>query len=193
MSTSTSTEASALAIDDRTAGLLFRDAHTAYAFTDQPVTDEQLAAIYDLVRHAPTAMNSQPLRITYIRSEAAKARLLPLLAEGNRPKSASAPVVAILAADTNFHENFARVLPQLPGAKEKFADDDARAQAARFNASLQAGYFIIAARAAPGGSRRSSSIMLMPSPPGATATSTRGMPCRSRPRCGRGSRRRARD
>ena len=148
MSTSTSTEASALAIDDRTAALLFREAHTAYAFTDQPVTDEQLAAIYDLVRHAPTAMNSQPLRITYIRSEVAKARLLPLLAEGNRPKSASAPVVAILAADTDFHENFARVLPQLPGAKEKFADDDARAQAAKFNASLQAGYFIIAARAA---------------------------------------------
>jgi 3-hydroxypropanoate dehydrogenase len=76
---STSTEASALAIDDRTAALLFRDAHTAYAFTDQPVTDEQLAAIYDLVRHAPTAMNSQPLRITYIRSEAAKERLLPRL------------------------------------------------------------------------------------------------------------------
>ena len=53
MSTSTSTDASALAIDDRTADLLFRDAHTAYAFTDQPVSDEELAAIYDLVRFGP--------------------------------------------------------------------------------------------------------------------------------------------
>ena len=53
MSTSTSTEAFALAINDRTAALLFRDAHAAYAFTDQPVSDEQLAAIYDLVRFGP--------------------------------------------------------------------------------------------------------------------------------------------
>ena len=145
---STNTEASALAIDDRAVALLFHDAHTAYGFTDEPVSDEQLAAIYDLVRYAPTAMNSQPLRITYIRSDDAKARLLPHLAEGNRPKSASAPVVAILAADTDFHENLDRVLPQAPGAKEKFADDTARTQAATFNATLQAGYFIIAARAA---------------------------------------------
>ena len=137
-----------LSIDPRTADLLFREAHTAYAFADTPVTDEQLAAIYDLVRYAPTAMNSQPLRITFVRSSEAKSRLLPLLAEGNRPKAASAPVVALLAADTDFHLHFERTLPQLPGAKDRFADDDARLPAATFNATLQAGYFIIAARAA---------------------------------------------
>lgn len=143
---STAAQATSRAVDDRTADLLFRDAHTAYHFTDQPVTDEQLHDIYDLVRFGPTAMNGQPLRIAYVRSPAAKARLLPLLAEGNRAKSQSAPVVAILAADTDFHEHLDRVLPQQPGAKDRFADRDARVQAAMFNATLQAGYFIIAAR-----------------------------------------------
>ncbi len=141
-------ESRTLAIGDHAADLLFREAHTAYAFTDEPVADEQLAAIYDLVRHAPTAMNSQPLRITFVRSEQGKARLLPHIAEGNRRKAASAPVVAILAADTDFHEQLPRLLPQAPGAKARFEDAAARTRAAMFNASLQAGYFIVAARSA---------------------------------------------
>ena len=135
-------------IDERTADVLFRDAHTAYSFTGAAPSDAQLARIYDLVRHAPTAMNGQPLRITYVRSHEAKARLLPLLAEGNRAKAASAPVVAILAADTDFHLNLHRTLPHLPNAAAMFAEDAAREQAARFNAHIQAGYFILAVRAA---------------------------------------------
>jgi len=144
---SAAAEPASRAVDDRTADLLFRDAHTAYHFTDRPVSDEQLHAIYDLMRYGPTAMNAQPLRIAYVRSPEAKARLLPHLAEGNRAKSQSAPVVAILAADTDFHEHLDRLLPQQPGAKDRYADQDARVQAAMFNATLQAGYFIVAARA----------------------------------------------
>lgn len=136
-----------LAIDDAAADVLFRDAHTAYSFTDEAVTDEQLAQIYELMRHAPTAMNSQPLRVVIVRSPEAKARLLPLLAEGNRPKAESAPVVAILAADTDFHENLPRLLPMAPNARDSFEDAAKREDHARFNATLQAGYFILAARA----------------------------------------------
>lgn len=139
--------AGARALDEGSLDLLFRGAHTAYRFTDEPVSEGELAEIYDLVRHAPTAVNSQPLRITYVRSEEAKARLLPLLNEANRPKSLSAPVVAILAADVDFHEHLPRLLPQNPAAKERFADEAARAVAARFNASIQAGYFILTVRA----------------------------------------------
>ena len=135
-------------IDPESADRLFRDAHTAYAFTDEPVLDEELAEIYDLVRHAPTAMNSQPLRVTFVRSAAAKERLLPHVAEGNRAKLATAPVVAILAADLDFHENLPRVMPHAPNAKDLFADDTHRERTARFNATLQAGYFILAVRAA---------------------------------------------
>jgi 3-hydroxypropanoate dehydrogenase len=136
------------AIDDRAADQMFRAAHTTYAFTDEPVTAEQLDLLQDLMRFPPTAMNTQPLRVLLVASDEGKARLLPLVAEGNRAKAASAPVVAVLAADTDFHETLPRVLPHAPGAKDRFTDVAAREQAARFNAALQAGYFILAARAA---------------------------------------------
>jgi 3-hydroxypropanoate dehydrogenase len=128
--------------------LLFREARTANAFTDEPVTDEQVAAIYDLMKFGPTAMNNQPLRILMVREGDARDRLLKHMADGNRDKTASAPLVAVLAADTDFHENLERTFPHFPGAKDLFADADAREQAARFNATLQIGYFLIAARAA---------------------------------------------
>ncbi len=130
-----------------TTDTLFRAAHTGYAFDGTEVTDGELEQIYDLMRHAPTAMNSQPLRITFVRSPAAKRRLLTHVAPGNRPKSESAPVVAILAADTDFHEHMANLAPHLTGVPERFADASARSKMARFNATLQAGYFILAVRA----------------------------------------------
>lgn len=136
-----------LAIGDQAADVLFREAHTAYSFTDEPVSDAQLAEIYELMRHAPTAMNSQPLRVVFVRTREAKARLLPCLAEGNRVKSESAPVVAILAFDTDFHEKLPQLLPMNPTARESFADAAKREEHARFNATLQAGYFILAVRA----------------------------------------------
>jgi 3-hydroxypropanoate dehydrogenase len=135
-------------ISTEAAGLLFHDAHTAYAFTSEPVTDAEMNTVYELMIKAPSAMNSQPMRITVLRSDAAKARLMPHLGEANRPKAASAPVVAILSADTDFHELLPRLLPQAPDAKAMFSDDAKREAAAMFNATLQAAYFIIAARAA---------------------------------------------
>ncbi|GAB2859877.1 malonic semialdehyde reductase [Nocardioides pacificus] len=137
-----------LALSQDAQDLLFRDARTANAFTDEPVSDEQVAAIYDLVKYAPTAMNTQPLRVVLIRSEDGRERLLKHMADGNREKTASAPLVAVLAADTDFHENLPRTFPHFPGAKDVFADDATREQAARFNGSLQVGYFLIGVRAA---------------------------------------------
>ncbi len=140
-------DSAARPLDEASIDQLFRDAHTAYSFTSEGVSDAQLTELYDLVRHAPTALNSQPLRITFIRSDEAKARLLPHLAEMNRAKAQSAPVVAILTADTNFHENLDRTAPHMDNAKAKFADDAARAQTAITQGYLQAGYFIVAVRA----------------------------------------------
>ncbi|PFG16019.1 3-hydroxypropanoate dehydrogenase [Propionicimonas paludicola] len=131
-----------------TAEGIFTDRHTAYSFTAEPVTDAELAHLYELAKFAPTAMNSQPLRITFVRTEAGKQRLLPLLAEGNRAKAESAPVIAILAADTDFHEHLPVLLPQNPSAKDGLAaNDERRAQMALNNAWLQSGAFILAVRA----------------------------------------------
>ena len=137
-----------LHLDRAAQDLLFREARTANSFSDEPVTDEQIAAIYDLTRWAPTSMNVQPLRVLVIRSDEARARLLPLMAEGNRAKTASAPVVAILAADLDFHEHLPVLFPHLPNAKDLYSDERAREEAARFNALLQVGYFILGVRAA---------------------------------------------
>jgi len=128
--------------------LLFREARTANSFSDEPVTDEQIEAIYDLVKYGPTAMNNQPLRIVLVRDGEPRERLLKHMSEGNREKTASAPLVAILAADTDFHENLSRTFPHFPGARDVFSDDQAREQAARFNATLQIGYFLLGVRAA---------------------------------------------
>lgn len=128
--------------------LLFRDARTANAFSDEPVSEAQLEAIYELTKYGPTLMNSQPLRVVFVRSDEAKERLLPLMSEGNRAKTESAPVTAILAYDVDFHEQLPVVFPHLPSAKDMFAAEDRRHAVARDNAFLQAGYFIIGVRAA---------------------------------------------
>lgn len=137
-----------LALDPAAQDLLFRSARTANTFSDEPVSDAQLQAIYDLVKYAPTALNSQPLRLVVVRSEDARARLVAHLAPGNQAKTAGAPVTVILAADVDFHEELPRVFPHFPGAKAAFADESAREHTARFNAALQVGYFILGIRAA---------------------------------------------
>ena len=138
-----------LTLDAAAQNLLFRAARTANTFTDEPVTDEQIRAIHDLIRHGPTGFNSQPLRIVLMRSVAARQRLLPHLSERNRAKTATAPLVAILAADTAFHEHLPRIFPHRPGIKDRLdADPAGREAQARFNAALQIGYLIVGIRAA---------------------------------------------
>jgi len=138
-----------LVLDPTAQDLLFREARTANAFTDEPVTDEQVQAIYDLVKYGPTAFNQSPLRITLVRSPEARERLVQHLAEGNRAKTAAAPLVAILSADNEFHEELPALLPHFPAAKDLFfSERPVRESAAGMNAALQAAYFIIGIRAA---------------------------------------------
>ena len=127
--------------------LLFRQARTASTFTDEPVTEAQIAALYDLVQWGPTTMNCQPLRMVLVRSAEARARLLTHMVPGNQPKVASAPLVAIMAADTQFHRNLSRTFPHLPGADALYADDAFRIQVAKAQAWLQTGYVIMGVRA----------------------------------------------
>ena len=140
--------ATPLHLSDAAQDLLFRDAATANSFADTPVSDAQMRAVFDLVKWAPTAMNSQPLRVVLVRTPEARADLVEMMAEGNRAKTEAAPLVAILAADHDFHDELPRVFPVFPGAREAFSDDDQRAQSAGFNAALQAGYFLVGIRAA---------------------------------------------
>src|ERR1700761_8441677 len=129
--------------------LLFTAARTANAFTDDPVSDEQLRAITDLAKWPPTMANTNPLRILFIRTPDGKERLGPLMSEGNRAKTVSAPAVAVLAVDVDFHEKIPELFPARPEMRDNFAPDaENRERLARFNGALQAGYFILAVRAA---------------------------------------------
>lgn len=136
-------------LDDAGRALLFHHARTANTFAPTPVTDEELATIWELAKWGPSAANTQPLRVLYVRTPEGRARLLEHMNEGNRAKTATAPASAVLALDTRFHEHIPTVLPFKPELKEVFdANDDMRTSIGQFSAALQAGYFILAVRAA---------------------------------------------
>ncbi|MEU2084439.1 malonic semialdehyde reductase [Streptomyces albus] len=139
----------ALVLDPAAQDLLFREARTANTFTDEPVTEEQIQAVYDLIKYGPTAFNQSPLRLTLLRSPESRERLLAHMAEGNVPKTRTAPLTAILSYDLDFHERLPQLFPHAPHIKDAvFSEETTRETAGALNATLQAGYFILGVRAA---------------------------------------------
>jgi len=135
-------------LDDAGRATLFTHARTANTFADTPVSDDELADIWELAKWAPTAANTQPLRVLYVRPGPARERLVELMSDGNKAKTATAPAVAVLAVDTQFHEFIPEVLPFRPELKDVFEEnEEMRSTTGRFNANLQAGYFILSVRA----------------------------------------------
>jgi 3-hydroxypropanoate dehydrogenase len=138
-----------LALPAEARALLFTEARTANAFSDEPVSDAQLEAIHELTKWGPTAANTQPLRILYVRTPDARERLVAHMSDGNKAKTRTAPMVAVVAADLEFHEFVPKVFPIRPEMKEFLAGDPtARERMANFNATLQTGYYLLAIRAA---------------------------------------------
>ncbi|MEW1957490.1 malonic semialdehyde reductase [Kineococcus sp. NPDC059986] len=137
-----------LVLDADARAALFTDAHTVQRFAPTPVTDAQLTELWDLARWAPTAANLQPLRLLFVRSAQGRERLLPLLAEQNRDRAATAPVTAVLARDDRFHDAIPHVAPYLSGLQPVLEENDGmRAEMGGYSAALQAGYLILAVRA----------------------------------------------
>jgi 3-hydroxypropanoate dehydrogenase len=135
-------------LDDAGRALMFTDAHTVNNFAPTPVTDAELSEIWELARWAPSAANLQPLRVVFLRTEEGRSRLVPLMNEGNRAKTAAAPAVAVLAFDSRFHEHVPTVMPFKPELQGVFeANEDMRVRMGTFSASIQVGYFILAVRA----------------------------------------------
>jgi len=90
---------------------LFTEARTVHAFEHHAFTDAQIKELYELFRWAPTAFNAQPGRYVFIRSDAAKERLLPALSPGNIPQVKSASLTVIVAFDTFFYEHLPVLYP----------------------------------------------------------------------------------
>jgi 3-hydroxypropanoate dehydrogenase len=134
-------------LGDEALDRLFRQARTHSAWQPRDVPEEILREAYDLARYGPTSANSSPLRIVFLRSAEAKARLLPAVAAGNVEKTRTAPVVAVMAYDLEFHEHLPKLMPHVD-ARSWFAGNQALIEETAFrNSSLQGAYFILAARA----------------------------------------------
>jgi 3-hydroxypropanoate dehydrogenase len=135
------------AVSDEALDILFRAARTTRRWQDRPVSNTLLMAIYDLMRWGPTESNITPARFHFVVSPEAKARLEPLLDEGNRRQTMAAPATAIVGYDLDFAATLAKLAPQSRLPEMLKVDlERARTMAMR-SAALQGGYFIVAARA----------------------------------------------
>jgi len=133
-------------LDDDGLDLLFREARTHNGWQDQPVPEELLRRLYDVMKFGPTSMNMWPARIVFVTSDAGKARLKPHLSGGNVDKTMAAPVCAIIGHDLEFWRHMGRLF--IRDTSDMFKDDPVKAETQAFrNGTLQGAYFILAARA----------------------------------------------
>jgi 3-hydroxypropanoate dehydrogenase len=127
---------------------LFREARSHNKFTDEPVPDDTLRELYDILKWGPTSANSSPARFLFLRTRGAKERLAPALSSGNLEKTMAAPVTVIVAYDPKFHEHLPRLFPHNLDASSWFTSNEALAATTAFrNGTLQGAYLIVAARA----------------------------------------------
>lgn len=135
------------AIDAQALDVLFRNARTHNGWLPDDVPEHLLREAVDLAKMGPTSANASPLRILFLRTQAAKERLKPALLPGNVDKTMSAPVVAITAYDTKFYEHLPRLFPHAD-AKSWFIGNEAFANDTAYrNGTLQVAYFLFALRA----------------------------------------------
>jgi 3-hydroxypropanoate dehydrogenase len=134
-------------LSDESLNVIFREARTHSVWLDKPVDDALLAQVYDLAKMGPTSANMCPMRVVFVKSKAAKDRLKPALSTGNVDKTMTAPVTAIIGMDVHFYEKLPELFPHVD-ARAWFKDlpENVLEYMALRNGSLQAGYFILAAR-----------------------------------------------
>lgn len=136
-------------LNDGALDQLFRTARTYNGYTDQPVSTEQLHAIWDLMKMGPTSANMLPSRLVWCVSDEAKRKLADCCMEANATKILAAPVSVVIGMDLEFHEQLPELFPHTDARSWFTGDDKAefRRISALRNSSLQGAYLIMAARA----------------------------------------------
>ena len=137
-------------VPDAALDTLFRSARSHNGWLPAPVADSTLHELYELVKWGPTSANCSPMRIVFVRSAEGREKLRPWLSPGNVDKTMSAPVTAVIGHDLAFHAQLPRLFPHRPELRHGFEGPANAAHAERTafrNGTLQAGYFILAARA----------------------------------------------
>lgn len=134
--------------NDQALDVIFRNARTHNEWLDKPVEDALLVKAYDLAKWGATSANMSPMRIVFVKSKAAKEKLKPALDKGNIEKTMTAPVTAIIGDDMEFYTHMDKLFPHNPGARKWFEGNQPLIETSAFrNSTLQAAYFMLAARA----------------------------------------------
>ena len=126
---------------------IFRTARSYNAYTDRPVTEDQLHAIWELMKWGPTSANQLPARLVWCVSDEAKAKLAACASDTNQAKILKAPVSVVIAMDVEFHEHLPELFPHVDAKAWFDGNTELRTASAVRNSTLQGAYFIIAARA----------------------------------------------
>lgn len=135
-------------INDAALDVLFREARSQNKWQDIPVSDAQLREIYEIMKWGATSSNSCPARMVFCRSEDAKLRLAGTASDVNESKIRNAPVVAIVAYDSEFHEYMHTLMPVKPHFKDLYSENEQLREITAFrNGTLQGAYLLMAIRA----------------------------------------------
>jgi len=138
---------SSATLDEPALDLLFRSARTPQRWREEPVSEETLRALYDLVKLGPTSGNCCPARFVFLHSQDSRERLRPALSPGNVERVMRSPVTVIVAQDPLFYEHLPRLHPQEEARSWFAADLGLAEETATRNSTLQGAYLILAARA----------------------------------------------
>ena len=135
------------ALDQKSIDLILTRARSHYAWKNEPVSDEQIERMYDIVKMGSTSMNGCPARFVFVRSDEGRKKLAKSLKPANLPKVMGAPLTVIVAYDLDFWKKLPKLFPhddrrQHFDGKPEYAEDTAYR-----NSTLQGGYLMIAARA----------------------------------------------
>ena len=134
-------------LSDTALDTIFRTARTYNGFTDEPVSEAELRAIWDLMKWGPTSANQMPARLVWCVSREAKQKLADCSSAQTAPKIMKAPVSVVIGMDTNFHEHLPELFPHTDAKAWFDGNAELRETSAFRNSTLQGAYFIIAARA----------------------------------------------
>lgn len=134
-------------LDDTALDMIFRTARTYNGYLDKAVAEEQLHAIWDLMKFGPTSANQLPARLVWCVSDDAKEKLAACASDSNADKIRKAPVSVVIGMDENFHEHLPELFPHTDAKSWFDGNLDLRKASAFRNSSLQGAYFLIAARA----------------------------------------------
>jgi 3-hydroxypropanoate dehydrogenase len=134
-------------LPDQSLDQIFRTARSYNGYTDAPVAESDLHAIWDLMKWGPTSANQLPARLVWCTSDEAKAKLAECCSAANAPKILNAPVSVVIGMDRDFHEHLPELFPHTDAKAWFDGNAELRAASAFRNSTLQGAYFIIAARA----------------------------------------------